>query len=274
MIVSALTRATAVIGWPVHHSKSPAMHAAAFAALSINAVCHRLAVPPAALALVVPTFAGGSFVGVSVTVPHKEAIVALCARLEAPADRIGAVNCLSFERKGATRLIVGHNTDAGGYVDGLTAAGVATAGRRVVLLGAGGAARAIAVGLADAGAASVRVIARRPEAVTWTEAAPWTPEVLRGALAAADLLVDCTPSALDAAAEQVMVATLPLEALPAGAVVSSLVYHRVPLLLERAAARGHQVVDGRGMLAYQGARAFTLWFRRPAPVDVMLAALG
>jgi shikimate dehydrogenase len=272
--MTAAARHGVVIGWPIEHSKSPAMQSAALAAAGINGTFFPLGVPPASLAAIVDTLAASGVFGVSVTVPHKEAIVPLCARLEAPADRIGAVNCLTFERKGASRIVVGHNTDAGGFVDGLAAAGVACAGMRAVLLGAGGAARAVAAGLLDAGAASVQVIARRPDAVTCTSATAWTTDALRAAFATANLLVDTTPIALDAAAEPAMVDALPLDVLPAGAVVSSLVYHRRPLLLTRAEARGHQIVDGRGMLAYQGARAFALWFKRPAPIDVMLAALA
>jgi shikimate dehydrogenase len=255
-----------VIGWPITHSKSPAMHGAAFRALGLDAAFVALAVPPAALAHAVAGLAtAGDILGASVTVPHKEAVVAMCSRLVAPADRIGAVNCLVFEG-GA---IVGHNTDAGGFVDALGDAGVACAGRRAVVLGGGGAARAVHAGLIDAGA-EVRVVARRPEAVTWTAAARWEGDVLAGA----ELVVDATSSALDPAMEREVVASLSLGSLPPGAVVASLVYHRVPLLLEQAAARGLVTVDGKGMLVHQGARAFQLWLHRPAPIDVMKAAIA
>ncbi|MCB9559403.1 MAG: shikimate dehydrogenase [Kofleriaceae bacterium] len=266
-------RVGVVLGWPVAHSRSPAMHNAAFAAAGVDAVFGACAVPPARLAAAVRGLAAADILGASVTVPHKQAVIALCDRLAPPADRIGAVNCLVFERDGDEVTIVGHNTDAGGFVDALGAAAIACAGARVVVLGAGGAARAVHAGLADAGAASLTVIARRPEAVTWIDARPWRDAELRDALATADLLVDCTSSALDAATEPAVVDGVPLDALPAAAVVASLVYHREPLLLARARGRGHRVVDGRGMLAHQGARAFTLWLGRPAPVDVMLTAI-
>lgn len=259
----------AVIGWPIGHSRSPAMHEAAFAALGIDARFVALAVPPPSLPHAVAGLAAGGALGVSVTVPHKEAVVRLCTRVAAPADRIGAVNCLAFE----AGAIVGHNTDAGGFVDSLAEVALAPAGRRAVLLGGGGAARAIHAGLVDAGAAEVRVVARRPGAVSWAEAAPWRADALREALAGADLLVDCTPAALDPAREPETVATIPLDALPAGAVVASLVYHRAPLLLDRARARGLVTLDGKGMLAHQGARAFRLWLGIDAPVDVMRRAL-
>jgi shikimate dehydrogenase len=137
------------------------------------------------------------------------------------------------------------------------------------LLGAGGAARAVYAGLLDAGAASVRVVARRPGAVAWIDASPWEP----GAIAGADLVVDCTPAALDPVTEPDVVAAIPLADLAADAVVACLVYHRRPLLLDRAAALGLRVLDGSGMLVHQGARAFELWLGRRAPVEVMRAAL-
>ena len=251
-----------VLGWPIHHSKSPAMHGAAFRALGVDAAFVALAVPPAALAHAVAGLATGDMLGASVTIPHKEAVVALCARVVAPADRIGAVNCLVFERGAA----IGHNTDAGGFVDALAEAGIACAGRRAVVLGGGGAARAVHAGLVDAGAAEVRVVARRPAAVAWTSAEPWQGDVVRDA----DLVVDATSTALEAGdAERELVASLAVDRLPDSAVVASLVYHRVPLLLEQAAARGLQTVDGKGMLVHQGARALQLWLGRPVPADVV-----
>jgi shikimate dehydrogenase len=257
-----------VIGWPIGHSKSPAMHEAAFRELGLDARFVALAVPPASLPHAVAGLAAGGILGASVTIPHKEAVVALCTRVEAPADRIGAVNCLEFPGGGE---IVGHNTDAGGFVDSLAEEGIAVAGRRAVLLGAGGAARAVHAGLVDAGIADIDVVARRPDAVTWIDAQPWAD--LDATLARADLLVDCTSTALDPTAEPDTVARVPLAALPDGACVASLVYHRRPLLLELAAARGLRTVDGKGMLVHQGARAFRIWLGRAAPVAVMRAAL-
>lgn len=260
-MISASTRLAAVLGWPVGHSRSPALHNAAFAAAGIDAVFVALAVPPAELPTVIRALAATGALGASVTVPHKEAARAACARLDPVAARAGAVNCLVFEGG----EVIGHNTDAGGFVDALGEAGVAPAGR-AVLLGGGGAARAVAVGLGDAGA-DVTVVARRPAAVSWCDARPWTelPALLDGAA----LLVDCTSAALDAAAGAALADAVALERLPAGAAVATLVYHRATPLLTRAAARGHRIVDGAGMLLHQGARAFTLWTGRPAPLEVM-----
>ena len=258
-MISGHTRVAAVLGWPVEHSRSPAMMNAAFAATSIDAVMVPFAVPPERFLACVRGLAAGGALGASVTVPHKEAAFAIC---DERVDPIGVVNCLVF----VDGKIVGHNTDASGFMDALGAPPT-----RAVLLGAGGAARAIAAGLAHAGA-RVDVIARRAPA--WIAARSWTTPELAAAFHDCDLLVDCTPTALDPRAEAPLVDALPLDLLPGNARVASLVYHRRPLLLDRAAARGLATLDGRGMLAHQGARAFTLWTERAAPIDVMLAALA
>jgi shikimate dehydrogenase len=268
--VTAKTRIAAVLGWPVAHSKSPAIHNAAFAAAGVDAVFVALAVPPPDFATVVRALAAAGALGASVTIPHKEAAAAACTRVDPLAARTGAVNCLVFEGGD----VVGHNTDAGGFVDALRDANIDPRlgpRGRAVLLGGGGAARAVAAGLADAGA-DVTVVARRPDAVTWCAAAPWTS--LASHLDGAALLVDCTSAALAADTDLALADAVPLDRLPTTAAVATLVYHRATELCRRAASRGNATMDGMGMLLHQGARAFTLWTGLPAPVDVMRAALG
>ncbi len=239
---------------------------AAFAATGVDAVFVALATAPPDLAAVVRGLAAVGALGASITAPHKQAVAALCDHLEPPADRVGAVNCLAFEG-GA---VVGHNTDAGGLVDGLRADGIEPAGRRALVLGGGGAARAVAAGLVEAGA-TVIVAARRPSAITWCRAHPWS--ALASETARAELLVDATSAALDEADDQALAAQVPIAALPDTAAVVSLVYHRRSALLTRAADRGLQVSDGLPMLLHQGARAFTIWTGLPAPLAAMRAAL-
>ena len=136
--ISGHTRIAAVLGWPVEHTRSPAMLNAAFAADQIDAVLVPIGVPPDGLSTVVAALRAMRVVGASVTVPHKVAVAALCDELSAEAKAIGAVNCLQLD---GDRL-VGHNTDAPGFLDGLLAAGFALRGTRCRRLGAGGAARA------------------------------------------------------------------------------------------------------------------------------------
>ncbi len=261
-MISGSTRVAAVIGHPVAHSRSPAMLNAAFAHAAIDAVMIPMAVAPTALPAALAGLRAMHALGASVTLPHKLAAHALCDELADSAREVAAVNCIHVDGE----RLVGHNTDAPGFVDGLRAAGIEPTGLRVVLLGAGGAARAVAYGLRDC---ERIVVARGP--VAWApDARAWTPGVLRDCFASAELVVDCTPIGLDDAVAH----DLPLDALPASAVVASLIYHRETALLVDAAARGHRTVDGRAMLVHQGARAFTIWTGQPAPIAVMDAALG
>jgi len=265
--VGGSTRVGAVLGWPVEHSRSPSLHNAAFAAVGLDAVFVAFGVPPEGLGAAVRGLAALGALGASVTVPHKEAAVGLCDEIVRPADRIGAVNCLVF----AEGRVIGHNTDAHGFVDALHDRHWDPRGKRALLLGAGGAARAVAAGLGDAGA-SVEVVARRPGAVAFAPAFPWQSDVIAARFTAADLVVDCTPLALHDTAEAPL-AALPVAALPPHALVASLVYHRRGALLDHAARRNLRILDGRGMLVHQGARAFALWTGRTAPLAVMTSAL-
>jgi shikimate dehydrogenase len=266
-MIRGTTRIAAVIGWPVEHSRSPQMLNAAFAASGTDAVMVPIAAAPERFAHVLSGLPAMNALGASITVPHKLAAVALCDQVTAAAREIGAVNCVHVD----DGRLVGHNTDAPGFVDGLVAAGFAKQDARVVILGAGGAARAVAYGLRDRGV--IEVIARRHAAISWTRALPWSEDQLRTSFAAADLVVDCTPAGLTADDEAALVEALPLDDLAPGAWVSTLIYHRPTRLVERAKERGHSTVDGRAMLVHQGARAFEIWTKTPAPIVAMTRAL-
>jgi shikimate dehydrogenase len=256
-----------VLGWPVGHSRSPAMHDAAFAALRIDAVMHPLAVTPDEIAPVVARLRAEPMLGASVTIPHKLAVAALCDELAPEARAIGAVNCLELDGE----RLIGHNTDAGGFLDGLVAAGFDVRGKRAVLLGAGGAARGVAYGLRGGGAVAIDIVARRPEACAWAKAWPWMADTLRECFARADLVVDCTSAGLEVASDAALAAELPLAELPPPAWIGTLVYHRRTRLLD--AAAGHPTFDGRPMLVHQAARAFRIWTHLAAPIEIMARAL-
>lgn len=267
MNIDGHTRVGAVIGWPVEHSRSPAIHNAAFAALGIDAVFVALAVAPENLAAAVRGMAAQGMLGASVTVPHKESVIAHVDELADSAKRTGAVNCLQFD----DGRIVGHNTDAGGFVDAVNEKlELPLAGARAVLLGAGGAARAVRAGLEDAGA-QVTVVARKPIRVTWCQARPWNAVELASLLGSCDLLVDCTPVDLGRGAYP---SEPELDRLPETARVASLVYGRQSPLLFAAGRRGLRTMDGGAMLVHQGARAFKLWTGNDAPVEVMRTAMA
>jgi shikimate dehydrogenase len=266
MNITGTTRIAAVLGHPVDHSRSPAMLNPAFAADRIDAVMIPIDVAPDGLAAVIAGLRAMKCLGASVTIPHKLAVAKLCDELSAEAKAIGAVNCLQLGDR-----LVGHNTDCDGFADALAASSFDLRGKRIILLGAGGAARAVAYGVRAARA--IEVIARKPAEVGWAQAWPWTDENLRDCFARADLVVDCTSACLDADGDVAFTKSLPLDDLSTGAWVATLIYHRQTSLLERAASLGHSTLDGRAMLVHQGARAFTIWTGMPAPVAVMTRAL-
>ncbi len=265
-MISGRTRVAAVIGDPIEHTMSPALHAAGFAALGIDAVMVPFRVTPAELPAAIDGMRALGVMGASVTLPHKQAVARLCDRLVAPADDIDAVNCLCFEGS----AVVGHNTDAPGFIDALREAGIDPTGRRALLLGGGGAARAVAAGLHGAGA-RVSLVVRTPQRARWcSEVAPFTADALAAALPDCDLLIDCTSAGLSGGA---LPAPVRVELLPEGAAVASLVYGRDIELLEQARARGLTAVDGAGMLVHQGARALELWTGRKPPLAALWAAV-
>jgi shikimate dehydrogenase len=269
--VAAPTAATlvgAVIGSPVRQSLSPAIHNAAFRAAALDWVFVALEVAPGRAADAVAAMRVLGLRGLAVTMPHKEAVSSAVDEVDEAAAALRSVNTVVLRDDGST---FGASTDGAGFVASLEGGGHAVAGCTFAVLGAGGAARAVAAGLADAGAV-VEVIARRPDAVDFAPAFGWEPEVLTGHFGDADLVVDCTSLALHETAEAPL-AALPVAALRSEAMVASLVYHRRGPLLDAAARRNLRILDGRGMLVHQGARAFTLWTGRPAPVAVMAAAL-
>ncbi len=262
-----MTGVAAVIGTPIEHSLSPALHGAAFAEAGVDAVFLAIEVGAEDLAASVAGMAAMRFLGASVTIPHKVAVAACCDRVDAGAMRVGAVNCLTF----AAGEAVGYNTDAAGFVEGLREDhGCEPGGKRVVVLGGGGAARAVLVGLEDSRAAEVTVVARAPGKVAWTDrVVAWEGAELAALLPACDLLIDCTSAGLVDAAYPAPIA---IEALPDTAVVASLIYHRDTALSLRARQRGLQVVDGAAMLVRQAARAFALWTGEAAPIAAMWRA--
>ncbi len=271
MTVSGSTRLAAVLGDPASHSKSPVMHNAGFAEAGVDAVYVALTVPSAELQTTVAALRAVGCFGASVTVPHKLDVVALCDSLSPLAQQIGAVNTLEFRSNGT---LVGHNTDAPGFVRAFEeASGTGFAGKRVVLLGGGGAARAVDAGVRDAGATSVHVVARTPAKVSWAIAEPWTLETLEKLLDECDVLIDCTSTGLSTEGEANLPSPIPVANLPSTAIVSSLVYHRKTQLLADAEEAGLQVVDGAGMLLHQGAIAFEIWTGHKAPLEAMRYAL-
>ncbi len=280
----ATTRVLGIVGFPVHHSRSPAMHRAAIEALGIDAVYVPFPVAPSRLADAVRGLLALGIAGVNVTLPHKQAIVALLDRVDDAARAIGAVNTVVREGE----QLAGYNTDAPGLVRALEEAGARTKGARAVIVGAGGAARAAVVGLAGAGAAEIVVAARAPDKArallesvrpalgeVVAQAVAIDDGALREACSNATLLVQATSATLEDGPEALaLAASLPLDALASGAVVMDVVYEpRETAVLRAANALGLRTVNGLGMLLHQGALAFERFTERAAPLDAMRRAL-
>jgi shikimate dehydrogenase len=265
-----------VLGWPVAHSRSPAIQNAALAALGMEGWRYqRLPVPPALFAQTTLALGSCGFLGANVTIPHKHAALTLATSASSTAREIGAANTLTFGPDGA---IAAENTDAPGLIAAL---GDSVGGQRALVLGAGGSARAAVWALGEAGASEVMVWNRTPERA----------EALARELGAvpvretqgAELLVNCTPVGLDmgpgverSASDKDVLNQLGLTFDQVGsyAYVVDFVYSSKPTpLLAAARAHGARTVDGLELLVAQGALSFELWTGREAPLEVMRCAV-
>jgi len=272
MSISGKAKLAGIMGWPVSHSRSPRLHGHWLARYGIDGAYVPLPVRPDDLADAFRILPRVGFRGWSVTIPHKEAALGLCGRVEPAARRIGAVNTVVVAEDGT---LAGSNTDVYGFMQHLQqeCPAFSAASGPAVVLGAGGAARAILAGLLDAGCPRI-LLANRSRARAEALAAE-----LGGAIGAIDW--EGRERALEGAALLVNTTSLgmqgqpPLEisldALPRGAIVNDIVY--APLetaLLAQARARGNAVVDGLGMLLHQGRPAFAAWYGRDPEVDQAL----
>jgi shikimate dehydrogenase len=279
-----------VLGDPVHHSLSPVMQNAALQAMGLDWVFLALPAPATELATVVRGLEAMDCRGLNVTIPHKHSVAALTRELSPLAQRLGAVNVLVPMAGGGWH---GTNTDVEGFCAPLQRGGASWSGKRAVVLGCGGSARAVVAGLVELGFAEIHLAGRRPEALeafladcrAWApqlQALPWASDspALADVLAAADLVVNTTPVGMasasnPAAAEACPLSKPELSALQPSCCVYDIIYTPRPTqLLQRAAARGCHSLDGLEMLVEQGAAALRLWSgRSDVPVAVMRQAL-
>jgi shikimate dehydrogenase len=278
MSISGKAKLAGVIGWPVTHSLSPRLHSYWLAAHGIDGAYVPLPVAREDFARVIDGLRRAGFVGVNVTVPHKEAAFALAHALDIYALAAGAVNLLLFREDGR---IEGRNTDAGGLAASLQEAlgKNALSGKSAALLGAGGAARAAVLALADSGARDIRIVTRdlkRGETLARElsarvkaplQAFAWDrwPDAAKDAA----LLVNATSAGMTGAPAL----DLPLDPLPVNAAVCDLVYNPLETdLLRRAQASGHRTIDGLGMLMYQAVPAFEAFYGEAPKVNPALRA--
>jgi shikimate dehydrogenase len=263
------TRVAGIIGWPVEHSLSPAMHNAAFAALGLNWAYVAFPVPPDRVGEAIAGLAAAGCGGLNATIPHKVAALRAASAASEAAIAIGAANTLVPDGDGGFRA---DNTDAEGFLRALDEqAPLDLEGAEALVLGGGGAGRAVVHALRSRGAV-VRVANRTAaRAAELGDPVPFAPRALDAAAGRAALVVNATSLGLEGGDPP---PELPLAALGPGQVVADVVYRPggTPWLAA-AGGRGARTVDGLGMLLHQGAAAFAQWTGREPPLAVMRAAL-
>ena len=269
-----------IFGYPLGHSISPAFQQAAFDHIGLDARYEAWETPPGALAKAVSCLRRDGYLGANVTVPHKEAVRDHMDELDPWAEAIGAVNTIvSHEGR-----LVGFNTDAHGFVEALRCeARFDARGKRVVLIGAGGAARAVAFGLAREGVASLVIANRTParaealaaelrDSVAEVAALDLASSSLGERIASADLIVNATSVGMQGGPAE---GRSPVAdgLIPPTCVVHDMVYNpEATPLLKMAKDAGAHIVGGLPMLVHQGAAAFEHWTGKDAPIDVMFSA--
>ena len=277
-----------LIGYPVSHSLSPIMQQAAFDAFHIEANYVLWETPQDQLAAKIASLRSSGMLGANITIPYKEVVVQMVDEFDPFAIRIGAINTI-VNRDGR---LYGYNTDAHGFITALKEFDVhpfECAGKKVVILGTGGAARAAAVGLLEKDISEVLLLGRteahlqnivrhlstfsvKIDKTAHIRGALFGHPEIRKFLSTADLVVNATPIGL-----KVDDLKLPIDVdvLPVTALVMDMIFNPpFTPLLRTARAHGCQVLNGLSMLLYQGALAFELWTDYPAPIEIMQKAIG
>ena len=275
-VLSGKTKVCGIIGDPIGHTMSPLMHNAAFTKMGIDYLYVPFRVKKEELSQAIAGMRALNIRGLNVTIPHKVAIMPLLDKLDGLAERIGAVNTVVND----DGVLTGYNSDASGFLQALRAGGVEPAGKKVVVLGAGGASRAISFTLAERGAHLV--ILNRQLEFAWAEelasqisqafereveALKLDEENLSSVLAGANVLVNATSVGMSPDIHETPV---PGKLLKSSLVVFDIVYNPLKTrLLREAEAVGAKTISGLDMFVWQGALPFELWTGLKAPVDLM-----
>jgi len=273
-LISGRTRICGIIGDPIEHSMSPVMHNAAFKNKGVDYVYLPFRVKKEELGKAIEGMRALNIRGLNITIPHKVAVIQFLDELDPLADKIGAVNTIVND----DGVLIGYNTDATGFLQALLERGIEPKGKSVVILGAGGASRAISFILAERG--SSLVILNR----TWNKAKVCTDRIaeifqseatalklnrenLAAALSQADILINATSVGMSPNINETPVTS---NLLKPSLVVFDIVYNPIKTRLQREAeAAGATVISGLDMLVWQGALAFEKWTGLKAPVGVM-----
>jgi len=274
------TRWLGIIGYPIRHSLSPLMHNAAFEALDMDYRYISLAVEPRRIQSAVNALQTLRFRGFNVTIPHKQRIMAFMDRLTPEAKLIGAVNTVDIQHD----QLVGHNTDGRGFTRAFREeTGRTVSGRRVLLLGAGGAARAVAFQSVLDGVRTLLIANRSSQRAQGLardlhrlsipcdiSVLPWTKGALKSGTQQSDIIINATSVGMNPLDPPLLSSAI----LKPHHVVCDLIYKPLlTALLKQAQTAGATAVSGLGMLVHQGALSFEIWTGRRPPLDIMREAL-
>ncbi len=281
-MITGTTKLLGVIGHPVEHSLSPVMHNAALGKLGLNYVYLPFPIEPQNLQQALDGFAAIGVVGFNATIPHKQAIIPLLSEIEPIAQAVGAVNTVIRQDD----KWIGTNTDVEGFIAPLRSRGEDWSQIVAVVLGNGGAARAVVAGCTQLGCASVKVVGRNLQKLqefreSWKDSPlevnlqVYQVDSLPQIIPKANLLINTTPIGMYPKIENSPLNPELFAHLPKGAIVYDLIYTPSPTkFLQYAANTGATAIDGLEMLVQQGAAALKMWVRRETvPVDVMRQTL-
>ncbi|MGB3535944.1 MAG: shikimate dehydrogenase [Microcoleaceae cyanobacterium] len=280
-MIRGTTKLLGVIGYPVEHSFSPVMHNAAIAELGEDYVYLPFPIQHKDLNTALSGFAAIGVEGFSVTIPHKQTIIPLLSEVSTVAQAVGAVNTVWRKEKGWG----GTNTDVVGFITPLQAYDVDWESKKVVILGNGGAARAVVAGCSQLGFNDIHVVGRNYDKLaafqtSWLNS-PMVVQVqvhlwdeLSALIAGSDLLVNTTPVGMFPQVNQSPVTETVMNQLKPGTIVYDLIYRPSPTqFLKFAEVRGAVTIDGLEMLVQQGATALQMWLKQPVPIEVMRQSL-
>jgi len=282
MIITGKTRLLGVIGHPIEHSLSPKMHNAALNHLQLDYIYLPFNIPPEKLTQAIAGFEAISLVGFNVTIPHKQAIMPLLQHMSQLAQTVGAVNTVWWNGSGWQ----GTNTDIAGFLSPLLLLQRDWPNITPVILGHGGAARAVIVGCAELGCPAIHVVGRNLDKLSHFKASwlstgletqiythSW--DKIESLLSQTELLINTTPLGMEPLTHISPVEEAFWDKIKPGLIAYDLIYTPSPtLFLQQAAQRGAHIIDGREMLIQQGAAAFKIWLGKDAPLEVMREAMA
>lgn len=270
MVINGATKVAAVVGWPITHSLSPAIHNAGFASTGVDWTYVALPVQPEHQNHIVEMGVGLGLAGISVTMPYKTSVAAQVDELDEVSRRLDSVNTVSFD---GSRRTTGHSTDGEGLIASLVHEGVDLDGRRILILGTGGAGRSVIEAISRRRPSALMVTNRsvgRLDSIEFESTHEWVAWSDRGdAVSAVDVIINCTSVGMGTDSST----PIETEGINSGHTIVDLVYHPLETrLLAAARSRGARCIGGLGMLVHQAALQQEIWTGHQPDADTMIDA--